>query len=717
MSLLKIISTHKQVDELIKHCKKTGYASVDFETTGKNFRPEDCPTILGVSFQIGGCWIIPLNHFESPFRDKEMGGDGSWKTILQKFGREVVENPKIIKIAHNLKFEYKWFKRYGIRMMGRLFDTMLAKYLLDEERPHDLKSLVQILYPKYAHYEDALDAKIPWDKKPMKTLAPYCGIDTDLELRIMCYLERRLMKLGFYNLFRNLLMMASRVLGDSEFEGMLVDRFYLEGLIGKYNTLIKECSMKLKNNKKVLIFEKEWRKNEIQKLVSKEEADIEKITKESPKNADKLISNRIEKIARIRAGNIGQKDLQRIKNGLNFGSPKQLIEFFYTSEYGLKFKILDRTDKGNPSTAEETLLKYKKKDKTGIIDNLIELRGLEKLQSTYITGIHEVLMPNDRVHGKFHIHGTVTGRLSSSEPNLQNIPRVTTNPDIKRMFIAPPGMVLLEVDYSQAELRVVAEEANDEAMIDIFRRNYNIHVATACKKNKCLDRYDEIKKLLKDEEHPDWLFWEKEKKKAKTINFGILYEQGDEMLAEGMGVSVEEAKEFKAEWFKMFPAVKKWMDRQHSKAKKDKFVRSMWGRKRRLYNVDHPEKWARNEALRQAVNTPIQSAASDFALFSTVVLREMMQKGEIPYMQQCYTVHDSIGYYVKPELLDTVVPIIIKVCANPQTKEYFGFELTKVWMKVSPEVGISWGDLEEWEKGKDYSYMLKPDYYAKKHGA
>lgn len=716
MSKLVIIEKPSQVDDLIDACKTTGYASHDYETTGLRFLT-DTPLIMGVSFQPGVSWILPMGHKESPFRK-------SWPKHYKRFTKAVFEDPEIVKVAWNLKFEYKWAMRLDTKLVGRVMDGMLAKYCLDEERPHGLKPYVERMFPTYAGYDkdlknlgDDTDAEFNWENTPFDKLCKYCGIDSDLTLRGMVFMENKLMDLGFYNLFRNLLMMGSRVLAESEYRGALIDRPYLEDLMVKYKTKIEEAQTNLKANRAVNKFEAKRRKEIFQELVKSVQLEIEDIAKGDSPNAARLIANRQSKIKNYMEGKFNKKEEEKM-GPINFGSPKQLAEFLYTSKHGLKLKCKHFTDTGNPSTGEEALESLKKYDKTGFMDHLLTLRGLEKIDSTYVRGIHPLVDHLDRVHATFKIEGTVTGRLSCKGPNLQNIPRGTTAADIKKMFIPPKGFLLMEVDYSQAELRVVAEVANDKAMIDIFARDYNIHVATACKSVGKLDKYDEVKKMIKVGEAMDLdvlnlpenkeiLFWVKQKKKAKTINFGILYGQGPDKLAEGMGVTVEEAEEFTAQWYKAYPEVEAWIKRQKKYAQKYGYVYNMFGRKRRLYNINSEKYGLKLEAERQAVNTPIQGTASDFGLFSQVVIREKILRGEFPRdLHQVYTVHDSIGYYIRPQYIHELVPQIVEICANPQTKEYFGFELKKVKMKVSPEIGKDWADLTEYSNTEDYGKWI-----------
>jgi DNA polymerase I-like protein with 3'-5' exonuclease and polymerase domains len=700
---LVFVDTREKLSSLIKYCKQTKYCSLDFETTGTEFYdPDHYPTILGISFQPGSAWIIPLGHFDSVFKN-------SYINILREFSREVLENPDIVKYAFNMKFEHKWLLQYGGNLRGRIIDVMLAKYLLDEERPNDLKSLVKRLLPDYSNYEDEVDTLKKkhggWDKIPLLPLSEYCGLDCDLTLRLGIYLEKICMNKGFYPLLRNLLMMGHRVLTESEFDGTLIDKSYVKGLVKLYAKKLKDEEKKLRSNKKLRKFERKREKAHKLNLIEETKREIDKLIYQGKSPSDRVIKNRQEKISRYIAGQFTTK--KEILEPFNFSSPKQLIEFLFENKFGFKFTPSIYTESGAPSTSEEVLVELKERDKSGFIQSLLNHRELSKLYSTYIKGMYEQIGPDSRIHGSFLLHGTVTGRLSSREPNLQNIPRDTTSSDIKRMFIPPPGYLLLEVDYSQAELRVVAEIAKEETLIDIFQRDYNVHVATACKANGVLDRYDEIRKILKDPNHKDWLFWEKQKKRAKLINFGILYGQTEKKLSIELECSEEEAKQFIDDWYKMFPKVARWIKKQHKFVKEHGYVQSIWGRKRRLPDIYSDQFGKFLKAQRDAVNAPIQGAASDYTLFSSVIIREEKRKLTLPYdMPQLYTVHDSLGYAIRPELIHSIVPKIIEICNNPQTKKWFGFEMKKVRMKVSPEIGVNWGALQDYNPNEDYTKLI-----------
>lgn len=711
----KIVTKLKQVKRIIRYCKETGYCSNDFETNELHpTHPDFIPTILGISFQPGFGYIIPLGHYEAET-------DYDWVEVLRLLSEELIQNPAIVKVAHNLKFEYLIWKRYGSdSSRGILFDTMLAKHLLDENSFNGLKDLVTRFLPEYGDYEQDVKHLVRKHKGyhnvPLEPLAKYCALDCDLTLRLALFFEQRLIKTKLYGLFRNLSMMQTRVLGDLEYDGMLVDRDYLRTLRATYQRKIADTENSLRTHPQLYKYDVKRLRKAKKDLTLDIKADIADLKAEQA-NADekesnsiqRKINNRYTKLSNIQAGQLTKNEAKQLEP-FNFNSPKQLIDLFYESKFGFKFKVIDYTKDKNkqetdtPSTAEETLIKLKAFDKTSFIDNLLEFRALVKLYSTYVQGIWERIDDNDRIHGSYLIHGTVTGRLSSRNPNMQNIPRGTTAADIKRMFVPPPGYLMMEVDYSQAELRVVAELADDTAMIDIFKRGYNIHTATGLKINKRFHEYDLANEARKDETHPQHIEFKKIHKQGKVTNFSILYGQSDWETAEALGVSKEEAGKFKKEWFNQFPGVKKYIDNMYKSLKKTGYVKNIFGRKRRLPGIYSSEFGVVNKAKRDAVNAPIQGAASDFTQLAFVVVWEKLRAGEFKYKDliPCYTVHDSIGFYIKPSKVHHYAPKIVAIGSNPDTQDFFGFAMTKVDMKLSVEVGVCWSELHEYKPDADY---------------
>lgn len=427
-----ILENEQQLDMLIDACKKTGYASVDFETTGNRIYNNDFyPTILGVCFEPGRAGVIPLGHFDSKFKK-------SWKTKLQKFGEEVIANENIVKVAWNAKFDMQVFHKYGIFHKGRLFDGMLAKYVLDEAKPNDLKSMVRRFLPKFGDYEEDYEGcNLPWDQKPLLGLSQYCAIDTDMCLRLFLFFEKKMMDKKFYHLFRNLIMPASNLLTKVETRGQRLDKEWHGKLMEEYPRRILEAETKVRALKKVKRFEKSLIQQRLDKTISKIEEEIresKKVIKTSDDSrkiasAERSIKNREEKIARLMAGEFNTKSEKAIIEPINFGSASQMTQLLFTDPKGFKFPVVkytqkDKRDTDNPSSSEAVLLELQKTDKTGFIDTLLELRGLKQINNMFVNGFANLVQDDGRLHPKFNIHGTRTGRLSSADPNSQQLPRV-----------------------------------------------------------------------------------------------------------------------------------------------------------------------------------------------------------------------------------------------------------------------------------------------------
>ena len=710
----KIIRSFKELKQLVEACLHTGYASVDFETNAEGiYKDTFKPTILSVSFQVGSGCSIPLQHFDESVQDIP------WLKWLRYFGRKVVENPKVVKVAQNFKFDNQIFVKYGIYVRGTVIDTMLAKYLLNEEKPHGLKPMVAKYLPEFADYEkyDKFES-IDWDKKPLEPLARYGCMDTDFTLRLGLFLEKKLIDKGFYNLYRNLIMPASKVLQDAETNGLPIDLQFNDQLQDKYSKLIQETNDKLRSVRQIKRYQKYILEQRKRDYIDKLTQEIEELSSD-PKKA-MSVKNREDKISRVLAGEYQTNDEKKLIEPVNFNSTKQMVDLLYISPKGFKFPIVEYTkDKknkptNNPSTSEGTLTKILDQDKSGFIKALLDLRGLDKMNSTYIVGLRELVQSDNKVHPTFLIHGTTSGRLSSKNPNGQNIPKVMVNPDIKKQFIPPPGKLFLAYDYSQAELRILAHLAKEETMLEWFRTGKDIHLASACKKYH--ENYDEILKIYEDEQHELYPLWKKRRKQAKTINFGIVYEQSAHKLAESLSTPEEkvddsEGQQFLDEYFTTFPKIKKFMDKQHKFMEKHGYCVSLFGRRRRCPNVYSDNFSEYLEALRQSTNMPCQSAASDMALFASIIVWEKVKKGEFPPMREVNTVHDSVYQFIEPKYItpDTIYRIW-DICRNPSTKEFFDFEIKDVDMSMDFTIGRTMAEELPYIPGYDYNKMLSGDF-------
>lgn len=716
-----IIKSFSQVKRLVKACLKTGIASVDFETNAEGiYNKTFKPTILSITFQVGSGVSIPLCHheYENP----------NWKRWLKYFGRKVVENPNVTKVGWNLKFDLQIFELYGIYVRGTVLDGMLMKYLLNEEKPNDLKSMVRRYLPEHGDYEKAEKFdKIPWDKKPLEPLCKYGCQDTDYTLRLAMFFESKLIEIGMYPLFRHLIMPASRVLQHAEKTGLYLDRKFNQELLESYKPKIEQAISNCLNLPLVKKFSRWLVQERISKYLASIESELEDLDYHNPKDARKIAS-REQKISNIRAGVFTTKKELELTREVNLGSTIDLPLLLY-SEKGFKFPIIKYTkdkktnrDTDKPSTDEDTLVELRltvknpENPKAIFLDNLLELRGLKKMYTTYIEGWHDKVQDDDRIHGQFKIIGTTSGRLSSSEPNLQQIPKTSVDANIKKQLVAPQGKLYMALDYSQAELRIMAHLSGDETYLEAFAKGQDPHLAIAA--NKYGVSYDEANKAYSDEQHPDYKLWKNRRKQAKQICFGIIYGIQKKLLAvklsdpkAGIIVTPDEAQQQLNEFFQEHPKIKKFMINQEKVLVRHGYIKSLFGRKRRLPQVYSDNEQEAAYAVRLSVNMPCQSAASDMNLFASILNYWKMRQGKLPFMQETCNVHDATYYLVSPEYINTwVVYEIWETCRNPNTKEYFNFQIDDVSMSMDFVIGRSMAEELPFIPGYDYRKMLEPDF-------
>lgn len=718
----KIITNKQELKKLIQCCKQTGYASVDFETNAeplynKSFKP----TILSVTFQPGFGCSIPLDHFETK---KYTSKGWNWKKMLRKFGEEVIENPNVVKVAWNYKFDDQIFQKYNIYYRGVCLDGMLAKYLLNEEKPNDLKSMVRRYLPEYGDYEkqDKFD-KISWDKKEMEPLCHYGCQDTDYTLRLMLFFEKKLIDLGLYNTYRNLIMTASRVLTSVEKNGLYVDRAFNQELLDSYLPKIEAAKEAIYNLPKVKKFTKLYNQSKIEKYIAKLEEEIENLDPEVDK---RKIQSREQKIANIRAGVFTTKKELELIRPVSLGSSVDLPQLMY-SEEGFNFEVIKKNDSGKPSTDEETLtnlrLTVKKPDspKAVFLDSLLELRGLEKMYKTYIEGWHEKTQDDDRLHGRFLIHGTTSGRLSSVDPNAQQIPKTSVDPNIKKQLVAPKGTLYIASDFSQAELRIMAHLSGDETYLNAFNSGQDPHLAIAATKYHV--PYEEALKIYEDENHPDHKIWKVRRKQAKQIAFGLIYGIGAKLLAvklsdpkSGIIVTPEEAQKEMDIFFGQHPKLKTFLKKQEKFLRKNGYLVSLFGRKRRLPQIYSSDRGEEAYALRLALNFPCQSAASDMCLFGSILIYYLMRQGKLPPTKSVCLVHDANYQITKPENINTwSIYEMWQIYRNPLTKPYFGFQIDDVTMDMDFVIGRSMAEELPFIPGYDYRKMLEPDFSVEEY--
>ncbi len=712
-----IVKNLDEVKTLIESCRNTGYCCYDFETNAQPiYNNSFKPTLLSICFQPGFAVAIPLDHFEtSQYTDKGY----NWKKALDLIGKNLMRDRSIVKIGWNVKFDNQIWLRYGFDPQGTILDGMLAKYVLDEEKPNGLKEMVARYLPEFAGYQtdNNLD-KLDWDKKPLEPLSKYGCLDVDLTFRLMMFFEAKLIKLGLYQVYRNLYMPASRVLTEVEANGLYMDREFNKELLESYKPKIDAARDTIMNLPRVKKFQKAYNDIKVEKYIESLQREISEL---DPDIDQRKIASRETKIANIRAGIFTTKKEQDLIRPINLGSPVDLPAIMF-GEGGFGFEVLKTSDTGKPSTDEDTLvelrLKVKKPDspKAIFLDKLLELRGLEKMYKTYIEGWNEKVQDDSRLHGRFLIHGTTSGRLSSAEPNLQQIPKTSVDANIKNQLKAPKGQLYFVMDFSQAELRMMAHLSKDETYLKAFAEGQDPHLAIAAQKYGV--SYQEAKISLDNEDHADHKAWKTRRKQAKQIAFGLIYGIGSKLLAvklsdpkAGLIVSAEEAQEMMDDFFSQHPKIKKFKAKQEKFLQKNGYIPCLFGTKRRLPQIYSKDNNDVAYAIRLGLNFPCQSAASHMTLFGSILNYWDMKQGNFPPMNAIALVHDAVYHYVNPSYINVwTVWKMWETFRNPETKKYFGFSIDDVDMSMSFGVGRSMAEELPFIPGYDYNKMLQEDF-------
>lgn len=569
-----LVEEEKEILELISTLSNQESCCFDTETTGLDPIVSE---LVGMSFAFkeGEAYYVPVS---ADFDEA--------KKLIDKF-RPFFENEKILKIGQNIKYDIIVLKKYDIHVRGKLFDTMIAHYLINPELRHNMDYMAET-YLKYRtiHIDELIGAKGK-NQLNMRSLRPdqisdYACEDADVTLKLKSILEKAIEKQDLSKLFYEIELPLIYVLADMEFIGVRLDTVAL----GEYS---KTLTIELQNIE-----------SEIYKLGETE---------------------------------------------FNINSAKQVGEVLFD-----KLKIVDKPKKtktGQYVTSEETLESIK--DTHPIVNKILEYRGLKKLLSTYIDALPLLVDPKDgKIHTSFNQTVTATGRLSSTNPNLQNIPiRDAQGREIRKSFIADEGCLFFSADYSQIELRIMAHLSQDPSMVEAFNSGEDIHAATAAK----------IYKLKIDEVTSDM------RRKAKTANFGIIYGISVFGLAERLTIPRGEAKELIDGYFETYPKVKEYMDKCITDARDKTYVETVFGRKRYLPDINSRNATVRGYAERNAINAPIQGSAADIIKVAMNNIFKRFDKENIK-SKMILQVHDELNFNVLENELDKVQKIVIEEMEN-----------------------------------------------------
>ena len=566
----QLIDTEEKRNEIIKKLLTSEILALDTETTGTD--PMDAE-LVGMSFSIteNQAFYVPV-----PAEREEA------IKIVREF-EPVFKNEKSLKVGQNIKYDMLVLQNYGIEVRGKLFDTMVAHYVLQPELRHNMDYLAEIyLHYQTIHIEELIGPKGKGQKN-MRDLSPqevylYACEDADVTLKLKNILEQELKKNDAEKLFYEIEMPLVPVLVNIESNGVRLDT-------------------------------------------------------EALKQSSEHFTTRLQSI---------EKEIYTLAEGeFNIASPKQVGEILFD-----KLKIVEKAKKtktGQYVTSEEVLESLR--NKHDIIGKILEYRGLKKLLSTYIDALPQLINPKTgRIHTSFNQTVTATGRLSSSNPNLQNIPiRDEDGKEIRKAFIPDDGCSFFSADYSQIELRIMAHLSEDKNMIDAFLSGYDIHAATAAKIYKV-----DIKEVTADM-----------RRKAKTANCGIIYGISVFGLAERMNVDRKEAKELIDGYFETYPQVKSYMDKSIQVAREHGYVETIFHRKRFLPDINSRNAVVRGYAERNAINAPIQGSAADIIKVAMARIYERF-KAEGLKAKMILQVHDELNFSVPAKEKEIVEQVVIE---------------------------------------------------------
>ena len=566
----KLVENEEEMIQIRDYFLTNEILSLDTETTSTSAIDAE---LVGLSFAV--------KEFEAFYVPVPAEREEALKIV--NIFKPLYEDPKILKVGQNLKYDLEVLRNYNIQLQGPMWDTMIAHYLIQPELRHNMDFMAEV-YLKYKtiHIDELIGPKGK-NQRSMRDLSPtlvyeYAAEDADVTLRLKNKLEPELKKFECEKLFYDIEMPLMPVLAEMEMNGVCLD---VDSL--------KETSTILTN-----------RMNELEK--------------------------HIYELA-------GQQ--------FNIASPKQVGEILFD-----KLKIVEKAKKtktGQYVTSEEVLQQLRNKHE--IVSDILEHRGLKKLIGTYIDALPKLINPRTgHIHTSFNQTVTATGRLSSSDPNLQNIPiRGEDGKEIRKAFVPEPGCLFFSADYSQIELRVMAHLSNDPQMIAVFREGKDLHAATAANIYK-----KPIEEVTRDE-----------RTKSKRANFGIIYGITVFGLAERLDISRDEAKQLIDGYFTTFPDVHNYMEQAKQTARQRGYVTTLFGRRRYLPDINSANATVRGFAERNAINAPIQGTAADIIKVAMIRIHQRF-KAEGIRSKMILQVHDELNFSVYPEEREQVETIVLE---------------------------------------------------------
>lgn len=566
----KLIDNEEDAQKIYDFLMTKEILSLDTETTSTNTIDAE---LVGLSFAVRPheAWYVavPADHEAA-------------QRMVEIF-RPLYENPSILKVGQNIKYDYEVLRKYGIDIQGEMFDTMIAHYLIQPELRHNMDFMAEtLLHYRTVHIEELI-GPAGKNQKNMRDLDPqdvyeYAAEDADITLQLKEVLEPKLQEVGAVQLFHDIEMPLVRVLADMELSGVRLD-----------TTSLKETEQ---------IFNERMKQYE--------------------EHAYELAGKQF-----------------------NISSPKQVGEILFDTMHIVEKP--KKTKSGQYVTSQDVLEQLR--PNAPIISDILNYRALKKLLGTYVEALPKLINAHTgHIHTSFNQAVTSTGRLSSSDPNLQNIPvREDDGKEIRKCFIPEPGCLFFSADYSQIELRIMAHLSGDEHMIEAFCSGLDIHRATAAK----IWHID-------PEDVSD-----AQRKKAKQANFGIIYGITTYGLAQRMGIDNSEARQLIQDYFKTFPKVKAYMEHAKALAREKGYAETLFGRRRYLPDIQSANGTVRGFAERNAINAPIQGTEADIIKIAMIRIHRRFREEGIR-SKMILQVHDELNFSVYPDEKERVEKIVIE---------------------------------------------------------
>ena len=686
----KLVENEEEMHRICEFFLTNDFLVLDTETTSTS--PIDAE-LVGLSFSVEEhkAFYVPI-----PVNRKEA------LQIVNIF-KPLYEDPKILKIGQNLKYDLEVLRNYDVHLDGPMWDTMIAHYLIQPELRHNMDYMAEtILNYQKIHTEELIGKKgknqLSFRDLPPKKVYEYACEDADITLQLKIRLEKELKNKNCEDLFYNIEMPLMQVLAEMEINGVCINADSLKETSKIFSDRLKEAEKEIyeiageefniSSPKQVgdILFGKmkivdNPKKTKSWQYVTNEK-ELEEIKESHPivgkileyRKLNSILTERTKKKATIEqmpdlfGFNIVQEESNNStkQSHLEISKLMNQLEKEIYELAGEKFKIMSPKNVGtilfdkmkiidNPKktetwqyvTSEEILQQLKGKHK--IVEKILNYRETVKLVGTYVEALPALVNKRTgHIHTSFNQTITATGRLSSSNPNLQNIPvRGEDGKEIRKVFVPEPGCLFFSADYSQIELRVMAHLSGDENMINVFKDGKDLHAATAATIYK-----KDIEEITRDE-----------RTKSKQANFGIIYGITVFGLAERLDISREESKQLIDGFFKTFPKVKDYMDKVIEEARQNEYVETLFGRRRYLKDINSQNATVRGFAERNAINAPIQGTAADIIKVAMIRIFQRF-KAENIRSKMILQVHDELNFSVYPEEKEKVEQIVIEEMQN-----------------------------------------------------